>query len=73
MKDSITSRLLAKDKNVGKEASGSSGQPLLSTLEETKVYLMVGDDAEEKEQLAPVANKTEKGKLLRDLIVESLW
>ena len=40
--------------------SGFGGHPILSTIERTKVYSMVGDDVDEKVKLASVTNKTKR-------------
>ena len=60
MRDSITFGLPAKERDVGGEASGYGGHQMLVIGERTKVYLMVGEDANKKEKLASVANKTKE-------------
>ena len=66
--------LLAKDGNVGGEASGSGGLPIPSTVEQMKVYKRVINDPDAEEKLAPMANKIEqKWKLTLDPMVESSW
>ena len=50
LKDFIKSGLLANEHNMGGGASGSGGSPTLSIVEQTKVYTLVGDDANAKEK-----------------------
>ena len=70
----MTSGLLAKEQNTGGEASGSSGLPTLSTVEQTKVYTLIGDNADAEEKLASIAKETkQKGKLTMDPMVEPSW
>ena len=54
MRDSVTSKLLSRERDVGGEVSGSRGHPRLSTMEQTKVYERAIDDADVEEKLKPV-------------------
>ena len=74
MKYSVTSGLLSKWPIAGGEANGSSGQPMLSKTEESKVYAHGDKDIVIEKKMAPVAAKT-KGKrgLSMGPMVTSRW
>ena len=74
VKDSVTSKLLAREQNVGGEASGFGEYPKLSTVGQTKIYKRVAEDVDVEEKLAPMAKETkQKGKLTMDPMLESSW
>ena len=58
MKDSVTSRLPSKEQNVGGEGSGFGGQPALSIMGQSKVYMPVDGDTKDEEIVALVAKET---------------
>ena len=60
MKDSMTSGLPSKWPSVGGEANGSSGQPMLSVMDKSKVYAQEGEDIVIEKKMALVANKIEE-------------
>ena len=67
VKDSVTFGLLSKRPTAGEEASGSREQPMLSKMEEFKVYPQAGDDI-------VIQKKTEeKGGLSMGPMVTSGW
>ena len=62
MKDSVTSGLPSKWPIVGGECSGSSGQPMLLEMDESKIYAHASEDIVIEKKMALAANKTkEKG------------
>ena len=72
VKDSITSRLLSREQTMGEESGGFGCQPVPSTMGQSKVYTLVGDDTKEEEKMAPMAKETkQKWKLLMDPMVEN--
>ena len=74
VKDSITSGLQTREQNAGVEASGFGGQPMLSTVGQTKVCKRVVDDTNVEGKLAPIAKETkQKRKLTMDPMVEFSW
>ena len=60
VKDSMTYGLLSKRPRVGGEANGFGGQPMLSMMDESKVYTREGEDIVIEKRMALVANKTEE-------------
>ena len=48
MKDSITSGLPSREQNVAEKPSGSSGQPALSMMGQSKVYTLMGENTEDE-------------------------
>ena len=72
MKDSITSRPLAKEQNMSGEVSGSSGQPMLVTMGESKILERVVEDADVEKKTVTYGQKNKtKGTLSMDPMVES--
>ena len=56
----MTFGLLSKRPSVGREASGFGGQPMLSVMDESKVYAQEGEDIVIEKKMVPMANKTEE-------------
>ena len=50
MKDSITFGLPSREQNMGGEVSGSRGQPVLSMMGGSKVYMPMGEDARKEKK-----------------------
>ena len=74
MKDFVTSGLPYKWPTMGGEASGSGGQPMLSVMDELKVYTQEGEDIVIEKKMALVANKTEeKGGMSMGPMITSGW
>ena len=70
----MTSGLPSKRPSVGREASGFGGQPMLSVMDESKVYAREGEDIVIEKKTAPMANKTEeKGGMSMGPMVTSGW
>ena len=74
MKDSITFGLPSKRPSVGGEANDSSGQPMLSVMDESKVYAQEGEDIVIDKKMVPTTKQTEeKGGMSMGPMVTSGW
>ena len=64
MKDSVTSGPLSKEQNAGGETSGFGGQPALSMMGKSKVYMLEHEDTRVEGKPVPMTRKIEKRELV---------